>query len=75
LKRLGISRKKVLKYPRADEPLRIEFEANVEQYKSKVKSVSHIDESGFSHESTRSLSLPNAITEPANVTAPIKMPT
>lgn len=46
--------KKTLKHPKADEQLRIEFEAKMEKYKSEGKSVVYIDESGFSHESTRS---------------------
>ena len=46
--------KKTLKHPKANEPLRIEFQTKMEKYKSDGKSVVYIDESGFSHESTRS---------------------
>jgi hypothetical protein len=34
--------------------LKAEFEAKIEKYKADGKSIAYVDESGFSHESTRS---------------------
>lgn len=46
--------KKTLKHPKADDLLKAEFEVKIEKYKADGKSIAYVDESGFSHESTRS---------------------
>ena len=57
LKRLGVSRKKTLKHPKADEGLREEFKIKIEKYKSEGRAIVYVDESGFAHESTRAKSV------------------
>ena len=54
LKRLGFSRKKTLKHPKANETLREAFKVKLEKYQSEGRAIVYVDESGFAHESTRS---------------------
>jgi hypothetical protein len=53
LKRLGVSRKKTLKHPKANETLREEFKVKIEKYQSEGRAIVYADESGFAHESGR----------------------
>lgn len=54
LKRLGFSRNKTLKHPKANEMLREKFKVKIEKYKSEGRAIVYVDEIGFAHESTRS---------------------
>ena len=53
LKRLGISYKKTLRHPKADEGVRQVFQEKVKLYEQAGKTLVFIDESGFAHDMPR----------------------
>jgi hypothetical protein len=47
LKRLGISPKKTLKHPKANDKLRAEFQEKIAGHESEGRPIVYVDESGF----------------------------
>jgi len=52
--RLGFSRKKSLRHPKADSPARAVFALKIKAYEDEGRPIVDIDESGFAHDSARS---------------------
>ena len=53
LRRLGVTHKKALKHPKADDVRRCVFQKKIEQYESDNRSIIYIDESGFATDMPR----------------------
>ena len=53
LKRLGVTYKKTLEYPKADKEKRAMFLQKIEQYKKEKMPIAYVDESGFAHSMPR----------------------
>ncbi|MGG2141380.1 IS630 transposase-related protein [Symbiopectobacterium sp. RP] len=53
LKKLGLTYKKTLRHPKADESARQAFQQKIQQYEKEGKPIVFIDESGFPHDTPR----------------------
>jgi len=53
LRRMGISYKKTLQHPRANEGERHTFQETIKAYKAQNRTIVYIDESGFAHDMPR----------------------